>query len=105
MINQSPITPPPQLVEKWNNLPLPTQDIIAIAWQHGADQELEACCEWLSPAAPTWVRDLRAARRPKSLSLKKQALKDVDEILKNPSGPVGSDFDRIISALKSIPDP
>jgi hypothetical protein len=51
------------------------------------------------------LRELRAARRPKPLSLKEQALKDVDEMLKNPGSPVYSDFDRIISALKSIPDP
>ena len=46
----------------------------------GADQELEACCEW-------FVRDwtdietadkLRAARRPKPPSLKLQALNDLN---------------------------
>jgi hypothetical protein len=81
------------------------------AYQAGADQELEACCEWFQRfyRLESWMfRDLarlRAARRPKPTSLKEQALKDVDEILKNPGSPVHSDFDRIISALKSIPDP
>jgi alkylated DNA repair dioxygenase AlkB len=52
---------------------------IAQAYQAGADQELEACCEWvvntraydMSPGA------LRAARRPKPPSLKEQALEVV----------------------------
>ena len=42
-----------------------------------ADQELEACCEWLDSQA--WaveygLPNLRAARRPKPPSLKEQAL-------------------------------
>ena len=103
------ITPPPELVEKWSNLPLIKQEIIAIAWRNGADAELEACCKWLHwqnlATHPDLIPSLRADRRPNPLSLKEQALKDVDEILKNPGSPVHSDFDRIISALKSIPDP
>ena len=59
--------------------------------QQGADQELEACCEWLEKNCGRWEipASLRAARRPKSPSLKEQAfaaLKDspvdpVDETL------------------------
>jgi hypothetical protein len=47
MINQQhPITPPPELLDQWcmeNNW----RDIAIQAVQWGADQELEACCEWL----------------------------------------------------------
>ena len=47
--------------------------------QHGADQELEACCKWL-PKLPPWsADDLRTARRPKPPSLKKRALKILEE--------------------------
>jgi hypothetical protein len=35
------------------------------AFQAGADQELEACCEWLSGCGcESYGRELRAARRP-----------------------------------------
>jgi hypothetical protein len=50
-----------------------------------ADQELEACCEWLGDVHVVWNGDeeahpgayLRADRRPKPPSLKKQALKAI----------------------------
>jgi hypothetical protein len=73
MTNQHPITPPRKLLDKWNNLPLSTEEIFVIVAQWGADQELEACCEWLENQ-PQWMEDLRAARRPKPPSLKEQAL-------------------------------
>ena len=72
MTDQHPITPPPELVDKWNNLPLSTQEIIAIAWRHGADTELDACCEWID-ADSVMAAELRAARRPKPLSLAEEA--------------------------------
>jgi len=83
----SPITPPPGLVQQWaNESPM---ECSAESWayelfiahhaaQWGADQELEACCEWfttkfgLEVAAD--IADLRASRRPKPPSLKEQAL-------------------------------
>jgi len=44
-----------------------------------ADQELEACCEWLEKKiGPVHSCDLRAARRPKPPSLKKQACDALD---------------------------
>jgi hypothetical protein len=43
---------------------------LAARW--GADQELEACCEWT--AIVGGAEALRAARRPKPPSLKEQAL-------------------------------
>jgi hypothetical protein len=80
MTNQHPITPPPELRSKWFN-EAPKTDlydyIIEQAAQWGADQELEACCEYLVRCAqwePEDVDELRAARRPKPPSLKEQAL-------------------------------
>ena len=82
------IAPPLELVQQWENEALelwvasdtPTAThIAASAAQWGADQELEACCEWLASrdlrtqsVAPCL---LRAARRPKPLSLREQALR------------------------------
>ena len=68
-----PITPPPELLDKWDNLPLSTQEIFVIAARWGADQELEACCHEVQGmyGGGSW---LRAARRPKP-SLKEEALK------------------------------
>jgi hypothetical protein len=44
--------------------------------QQIADQELEACCEWLAKyRRPTLAADLKFVRRPKPPSLKEQALK------------------------------
>jgi hypothetical protein len=46
-----------------------------LAFQAGADQELEACCEWLySRCLIGGASELLAARRPKPPSLKEQAL-------------------------------
>ena len=50
--------------------------------QHGADQELEACCEWLDKrfrTDPFFAKSLRTARRPKPPSLKEQALAVLDD--------------------------
>ena len=75
---EHPITPPPELVGQWchedgdeiKTSPRWFQSVCAKAAQWGADQELEACCEWLSfYSAASDARDLRAARRPKPLAL------------------------------------
>jgi hypothetical protein len=49
--------------------------VFSLAAQWGADQELEACCEWTTVwiSAPE-ASQLFAARRPKPPSLKEQAL-------------------------------
>jgi hypothetical protein len=85
-MTQHPITPPPELVQEWLE-DSPEDDEFGIAGyiatqaaRWGADQELEACCEWVSQWAPRWPDgtrtedELRAARRPKPPSLKEQAL-------------------------------
>ena len=77
MINQQhPIIPSTNLLDQWlMDDTLGNWRGIAIqAAQWGADQELEACCEWIPQKTPWDVEQLRAARRPKPPSLKEQAL-------------------------------
>ena len=85
----NPITPPPELVEQWEeqwcNIPVIRPSINSYiatqAAQWGADQELEACCEWITGQDWTWTSSqLRAARRPKPPSLKEQALEALEEM-------------------------
>jgi hypothetical protein len=102
---QPPITPPPELRSKWFN-EAPKTDlydyIIEQAAQWGADQELEACCEWLDYNCPSvGVHHLRAARRPKPPSLKEQAL-----ALINGNKPYLDDtaMDIIRRALEALPE-
>jgi len=96
MTQQHPITPPSELLDKWYNLPLSTREIFVIAAQWGwdqrepelqerADQELDACCEWLRSQhhSDTWPNRLRATRRPKLPNLAEQGLK----ALGSPVGP------------------
>jgi hypothetical protein len=83
-----PITPPPELVSKWasefyGTTIAPGEAAIDIATQAarwGSDQELEACCEWLSARTGFMdAHDLRAARRPKPPSLKERALMALED--------------------------
>ena len=75
MTDQHPITPPPELLKHWEDQHFDESenyDVMLIqAYQAGADQELEACCEWLctleSNAAVNTDRRLRAARRPPTI--------------------------------------
>ena len=81
---QHPITPPPELVEEWfNNSPIDRGLTLATqAAQWGADQELKACTEWLAYEGHEHEHlALRAARRPKPPSLKKQALLALDLLI------------------------
>jgi hypothetical protein len=76
-----PITPPPELVQQWASEWMQQQSLnrdnfmAARASQYGADQELEACCEWLKLEGHEYEHEaLLVARRPKPPSLKEQAL-------------------------------
>ena len=100
MTEQHPITPPPELKQQWAHLPVDWDTLASLISQWGADQELEACCELLKQkGVPAWSL-LRAARRPKPSSLKKQALKAA-HIEVDPQGKNGS---LIIRALEALPD-
>ncbi len=106
---QHPITPPPELVTQWmtseecpDGWGNTVQWVAALAARYGADQELEACCEWVKGRDWTWTPvDLRAARRPKPPSLKQQAL----ETLKYPKDLWSeAEVDTIRRALEALPD-
>ncbi len=99
----SPITPPPELVQQWigdyygcpvsGELAGVETAIATRAAQWGADQELEACCEWfICDWTDIETADkLRAARRPKPPSLKEEALEALAHILNNSSTQLGAD--------------
>jgi exonuclease V gamma subunit len=85
MTQEHPITPPPELVQQWNTeaayAKISDQRYIATqAARWGADQELEACCEYLTrcaawePWEPEDIQEMRDLRRPKPPNLKEQAL-------------------------------
>jgi hypothetical protein len=90
MTQQHPITPPSELVQQWlkertllKSQPLAHTYLATLAAQWGADQELEACCEWiykLMDRGLEWSMDLRTSRRPKPPSLREQALSELDSL-------------------------
>jgi hypothetical protein len=76
------------------------------AAQWGADQELEACCEWVKSKQTYWAHDeLRTARRPKPPSLKEQALEDLDSLIADLANHgMGFKTTNIRRALEQLPD-
>jgi hypothetical protein len=84
MTEQHPLTPPPELVQQWADMIATHTDteVFSAAAQWGADQELEACCEWIPEYCPWDADKLRAARRPKPLSETDLALASLEEIIK-----------------------
>jgi hypothetical protein len=130
MNNQHPITPPPELVQQWHDechkvhepflvhianqaarwgadqqLKLDAEQI-AQAYQAGADQELQSCCEWLEKhvLGPNSIERLRAARRPKPPSLKEQALAALREAESTGCLYVNGRSDLIRRALEALPE-
>jgi hypothetical protein len=108
--NQHPITPPRELVDQLLDGNGTYVDDMRQAAQWGADQELEACIEWVSiqlncTSQEHLVPHLRAARRPKPPSLKEQAFKDLDELLRiaRQAG-VFNPPDNIRRALEALPE-
>jgi hypothetical protein len=116
-----PITPPTGLVSKWcyedgeeiKSSPRWFFSVCAKAARWGADQELEACCEWLvdgrdheiSAAYSRIVSaNLRAARRPKPPSLKEQALEAAIRLGKKYPSYEGADIETIRRALEALPE-
>jgi hypothetical protein len=120
------ITPPPELMEQWRSEPeysdghhkitmvTMSQDrlmeICEKSALHGADQELEACCEYVYERLKLTTiaciaQELRAARRPRPPSLKEQALQELEQ-LKGDANSMGMGFDApaIRRALEQLPD-
>ena len=116
---QHPITPPPELVGQWlcsedyqwgpleqASITITTnrlQNVANQAAQWGADQELEACANYIdNNMSGNKAREFRAIRRPKPPSLKEQALEAL-EALPTPTGQVTADcLDTIRRALEQL---
>lgn len=111
----SSITPPSELVQQWflgaKAMPVDqwVTDVATQAARWGADQELEACCEWLD-RNNQWARcdidELRDGRRPKPLSLKEQALVALNAIAlgADDTREFYQDIETIKTALEALPD-
>ena len=111
-MSNHPITLPPELRRSWldeawhkypDNLSAWIEYVAEKSAQWGADQELEACCEWT--AIVGGADALRAARRPKPPSLKEQALSELNLT----ADPDGAELSRtqvelIRQALESLPN-
>jgi macrodomain Ter protein organizer (MatP/YcbG family) len=110
MTNQHPITPPPELVDKWYDEWLNADELIhldqaiaAKAARWGADQELEACCGFIGcEHSVAWSSKLRAARRPKPPSLKEQALEALKVLERDYV--IGVTTNTIRKALEALPE-
>ena len=112
---QHPITPPLEMVEQWADMLSSRSDhavfnyaVFSLAVQWGADQELEACCEWAKQFNyddECYEDKLRAARRPKPPSLKEQALLQLDTLNANLAmHGKGCNLSQIRRALESLPN-
>ena len=112
MTNNQPITPPPELFKQWEDDILNGRDnvdhVLDCAWrngfQAGADQELEACVNYVDiTMSGNKARALRAARRPKPPSLKEQALAALNVIEDKMLGPT-TEEKLIRKALEALPN-
>ena len=121
--NQQPISPPSELMDKWEDDILNEQDnvdhVLDCAWrngfQAGANAELDACCDvierelicegWGEDLIEDITEKLRAERRP---SLKEQALARTDAILNDPNRALLAEVRETLEmnrrALEQLPD-
>ena len=87
---------------------LPDKQVFSEVAQWGADQELEACCEWFANEGYGTAPDrIRMHRRPKPPSVKEQALKALeveDDAMPLRSLERGERFDTIRRALEALPN-
>ena len=105
---QHPITPPPLLIEQWYYNRPHDRSVTLATWaaRWGADQELDACCEWLAQEGYIAIPPrLRIARRPKPPSLKEQALLQLDTLNADLAmHGRGCDLSQIRRALEALPN-
>ena len=121
----SPITPPPELVQQWchedgdeiKTSPRWYQIVATKAAQWGADQELETILEMVGfgqqslPEEDRYldgftVASIRAARRPKPPSLRKQAYDALDTYIYGEPDPKDKErtYNTIRRALEALPN-
>jgi hypothetical protein len=111
MTNQHSIKPPQELLENleqlWFQGGISVADLLTKSYQAGADQELEACCEWLNGGSKIdydTAALLRAARRPEPPSLKEQALEALQNMDYMNQFPNEHDYNTIRRALETLPN-
>ena len=105
MTDNHPITPLPELVHQWTDMlsHRSDHDVFSLAAQWGADQELEACCMWITREKSVLVaEELGIARRPKPPSLKEQALEALKVI--ECEYVIGATTSTIRRALEALPN-
>ena len=106
MSNHSPITPPTELVQQWENRIFDEQenvDVLLIeAYKAGADQALEATLKLMATLNIRGVDYVRNARRSaRASSLKEQALSLIEQH-ENVWRPSPKDWDTIRKALEAL---
>ena len=109
MTKEHSIQPSPELVSQWflgaKAMPVDqwVTDVATKAAQWGANQELEACCEWLDERTVlNGSTALRTTRRPKPPSLKEQALEVVTGLEKR--WDLQCDLACLRRALEALPE-
>jgi ADP-heptose:LPS heptosyltransferase len=108
--NHSPITPPTELVQQWENRIFDEQenvDVLLIeAYKAGADQELEATLKLMATLNIRGVDYVRNARRSaRASSLKEQALLQLDTLNADLAmHGRGCDLSQIRRALEALND-
>jgi hypothetical protein len=98
------ITPPPELVEQWAHLPADWNTVAFLIAQWGADEELEACCEWVGAIDGKYGPRLRLARRPKPKPPSKQEALDELHISFDRGYLKEGAADTIRRALEALPE-
>jgi hypothetical protein len=114
-----PMIPPTELLGQWEDdwfnerehADVLLVNAYAAGALAGADQELEACCEWLQDLELNVdTCKLRAARRPNPLSLKEQAMQALCRFMASEGHEdcteeeIADDFTTIRRALEQLPD-
>ena len=103
---QHPITPPKDLLQQLRSSSGSWLDHITNAYRAGADQELEACCEWMQEmqvAGSGDIEILRAARRPKPPSPKEEALRVLENLIET-RRVVDPEYQVLRYALEALPN-
>jgi hypothetical protein len=114
MTNQHPITPPQDKFDRWEDNVLNEREnvdfVLDCVWKDGfktgADQELEACVEWLRARGNSYALALATARRPKPPTLKEQALTALHAVATgaNDTREQHQDLETIRRALEALPN-
>ena len=112
-MSNHPITPSPELVMQlkkeappFEGVPEREQYLINAAYQAGADEELQACINFVYDnmlCDSNFYKNLRDARRPKLPTLKEQALEALDHICVNHSKATDHEC-TIRRALEALPN-